>query len=78
MIDSGEETNAVCPRCGDGFHCGVADDAPCGCVAVALAPQARRDIAARYDGCLCIACLQALANEGAERAARARATARRS
>jgi hypothetical protein len=52
---------ARCPRCGHGFHCGAAGVRPCAYAAVAL-PQALTDaLRERFDGCLCVPCLQALA-----------------
>jgi hypothetical protein len=53
--------NARCPRCGNGFDCGVADASPCGCRQAPLTDDHRRAIAARYSGCLCLACLTAIA-----------------
>jgi len=50
-----------CPRCGGGFACGMAGDAPCACTTVTLAPATLAALQARYAGCLCLACLQALA-----------------
>ena len=47
-----------CPRCGDGFLCGVNDDAPCPCTAVTLDAVTRAALRARYDGCLCLRCLR--------------------
>lgn len=53
----------VCPRCGGGFHCGVADGF-CDCFGLALTEATRREVAERYPGqCLCIACLKALSEE---------------
>jgi len=54
-----------CPRCGGAFHCGVADAAPCPCSTVQLDPATRAALRPRYQGCLCLACLQAVA-AGAE------------
>ncbi|WP_341888872.1 cysteine-rich CWC family protein [Variovorax sp. YR752] len=53
-----------CPRCGGEFHCGIGDasDAgPCACTTLALTPALRAELAARFHGCLCLACLRALA-----------------
>jgi hypothetical protein len=54
-----------CPRCGGGFHCGVADTAPCPCASLPLSEGLQAKLRARYTGCLCLACLKAL-SEGAE------------
>jgi hypothetical protein len=53
--------NAACPRCGAAFHCGAADAAPCACTALALDAALLAALRARYVGCLCLRCLQALA-----------------
>jgi hypothetical protein len=53
-----------CPRCGGAFHCGVNDagDAePCACTTLALTAALRRELAGRFHGCLCLACLRELA-----------------
>ncbi len=50
-----------CPRCGGGFHCGIGDDGPCACTGIALTAALQQQLRERYTGCLCIACLQALA-----------------
>jgi hypothetical protein len=54
-------TPVRCPRCGGGFHCGVADARPCACTAVGLDAALRVELAQRFRGCLCIACLRELA-----------------
>jgi hypothetical protein len=50
-----------CPRCGGGFHCGVRDTAPCPCTGIRLDAEQLVALRVRYDGCLCLACLRALA-----------------
>lgn len=50
-----------CPRCGAGFHCGVQGPAPCPCSTLTLTPALQATLRQRYRGCLCLACLQALA-----------------
>jgi hypothetical protein len=50
-----------CPRCGGRFHCGVADATPCPCTTLTLAPATLAALQARYAGCLCLDCLQAVA-----------------
>ena len=49
-----------CPRCGDGFHCGVNDDAPCACTTITLAAAMQAALRSRYQGCLCLSCLRCL------------------
>ena len=50
-----------CPRCGGGFHCGMDDAGPCPCTTVSLSPALQATLRQRFTGCLCLACLQALA-----------------
>lgn len=50
-----------CPRCGQGFHCGVSDAAPCACTALRLSADQLAALRRTYTGCLCIACLAAVA-----------------
>jgi len=52
----------TCPRCGAAFACGAAGPQPCACASVGLSPALRQALAQRFEGCLCRACLQALAN----------------
>jgi len=52
-----------CPRCGGGFHCGVNDAAPCPCTTIALSAATQAALRTRYDGCLCLRCLQVLSDE---------------
>jgi hypothetical protein len=58
--------DARCPRCGGGFHCGVHDATPCACATLQLSASLRAALAARYCGCLCLACLRALAQAEAD------------
>ena len=60
--DARRGCNARCPRCGNAFDCGVADAAPCACARVALDEPQRRFMASRWSGCLCLACLRAIAD----------------
>ena len=57
--------DARCPRCGGSFHCGMHDAAPCACTTLRLSAAALSDLRARYDGCLCLQCLLALAQGAA-------------
>ncbi len=50
-----------CPRCGGGFHCGINDDVPCACNGLTLCADLQAALRQRYSGCLCLACLAALA-----------------
>lgn len=55
-------TASRCPRCGAAFTC-EADTAllaPCPCFAVRLDDAARALLRARYDRCVCVACLRAV------------------
>lgn len=51
---------ATCPRCGGGFECG-AEAGHCDCFELRLSEAQRAEIAARYEGCLCLRCLRDLA-----------------
>lgn len=50
-----------CPRCGGGFHCGASDPGPCACTTLKLDAPLRAQLQQRWEGCLCLACLAALA-----------------
>jgi len=50
-----------CPRCGGGFHCGIADTQPCACTSIALQPATLAGLRRQFSGCLCLACLRELA-----------------
>ena len=50
-----------CPRCGGAFHCGVNERAPCACTGITLDAALLAALRERYRGCLCLRCLQALA-----------------
>lgn len=56
------ETTDLCPRCGGGFHCGVADAAPCACTTIRLDAATLAEMRARYATCLCLRCLSELAS----------------
>lgn len=62
MSVSGDD--ARCPRCGATFRCGAGDAAPCACAAVALDAATLAGLRVRFSGCLCPACLRALARAG--------------
>ena len=55
------EAGSRCPRCGGDFHCGFGDAAPCACATVPLDESVRAELRLRYTGCLCLACLRAIA-----------------
>jgi len=52
-----------CPRCGDLFECKSGSITLCQCQTVALSERQLDFVAARFDDCLCAACLQALGAE---------------
>jgi len=56
---------ATCPRCGGAFACGVGADraTPCFCVSFELGDQRLAELRAKWDDCLCAACLAALARD---------------
>jgi hypothetical protein len=51
-----------CPRCGGSFACGAAGPGPCGCTTVTLSEALQLQLRSQYSGCLCVACLRALAD----------------
>lgn len=55
-----------CPRCGGGFHCGMADAGPCACTTVTLDAATQALLRARYNGCLCLRCLLELGRPAAD------------
>jgi hypothetical protein len=64
--DAAASAQSRCPRCGAAFHCGATDPVPCACTQVELSDVTLAQLRADYVGCLCLACLRALAD--AERA----------
>ncbi len=53
----------TCPRCGQGFCCGVADcTRPCDCTRVQLSANLQTELRRRYIGCLCLDCLRSIAD----------------
>jgi hypothetical protein len=52
---------ARCPRCGGTFHCGAAGLGPCPCAGIDLGATLQLRLRQQFSGCLCLACLQALA-----------------
>lgn len=53
--------NSACPRCGGGFHCGVADG-HCACFGLQLTDALKARLSRDYPGqCLCLRCLAQLA-----------------
>lgn len=57
--------DSTCPRCGCAFVCeaDTASLAPCPCFAVQLNDRSRALLRARYDRCVCVACLRAVQAE---------------
>ena len=51
-----------CPRCGGAFHCGINGPGPCACTTVSLSPEQLAEVGARHAGCLCLSCLQQIAD----------------
>ena len=56
---NGPMLDARCPRCRGGFECG-AQAGQCACDGIRLTDRLRAELAARYDGCLCMPCLREL------------------
>ncbi len=64
MLEAAPPPDERCPRCGGTFHCGAADpgDAgPCACTTLKLDEELLGLLRQRWRGCLCLACLAALA-----------------
>jgi len=59
------DSDARCPRCDGSFHCGVNGREPCACSGVMLDAALQAALRGRYSGCLCLRCLQALAQGAA-------------
>ncbi len=58
--------NSACPRCGGGFHCGVADG-HCACFGLRLTDALKAQLSRDYPGqCLCLRCLSQL-SQGSKR-----------
>ncbi|HSW05964.1 cysteine-rich CWC family protein [Aquabacterium sp.] len=53
-----------CPRCGQGFHCGITDAGPCPCTHVRLDGPTLAALRQRHADCLCLRCLGELAQQG--------------
>lgn len=53
-----------CPRCGQAFHCGVQDAAPCACSRLRLTAEQLAGLRERYSTCLCVTCLEEVAAGG--------------
>ncbi|MFM2068853.1 MAG: hypothetical protein RLZZ584_3762, partial [Pseudomonadota bacterium] len=55
---------APCERCGQPWICGMNGPAPCACTTVQLDADTLAALRTRYQRCLCLACLQQLAQGG--------------
>jgi hypothetical protein len=49
---------SVCEACGGAFTCGASSPAGCWCQEIELSEAARAELRARYERCLCRACLE--------------------
>jgi len=56
----------LCPRCGNAFHCGVADATPCACTTVRLHAATLASLREQFDSCLCLRCLIQLQDQQQE------------
>jgi hypothetical protein len=56
------QIDSTCPRCGQAFHCGVNDAAPCACGGIELTGDTLRLLRERYTACLCLACLHEISS----------------
>jgi len=53
----------TCPRCLFVFECRADDITKCQCYAVKLTGKQREQLARRYTGCLCVACMLAVRDQ---------------
>lgn len=53
--------NSTCPHCGVRFQCGALASTPCACETPKLDAAVLAELRLCYTGCLCRACLVALA-----------------
>jgi hypothetical protein len=51
----------TCPRCGNAFHCGVGDAAPCPCTTLRLDAATLAALRESHSSCICMTCLAQLA-----------------
>ncbi|MBI1394482.1 MAG: hypothetical protein GC151_00770 [Betaproteobacteria bacterium] len=61
IVSQTSRSSDTCPRCGARFRCGMQDTPPCACTTVRLTDVVLARLRERYEGCLCPACLRALA-----------------
>ena len=61
-MNGGSPATDRCPRCGGAFACGAAGPGPCACTTLRLSAALLARLRERHLGCLCLACLQALAH----------------
>ena len=66
MLQSRQGKAEVCGACGKSFLCGVTL-AGCWCAEVKLSEEQRTELKAKYQGCVCRECLEAVAAEGRTR-----------
>ncbi|NTU93908.1 MAG: cysteine-rich CWC family protein [Chlorobiaceae bacterium] len=55
---TGTPRTVTCPRCGKAFTCGMSTS--CWCATRVVPEKVRKELAARYDTCICSACLDQL------------------
>ena len=61
IVEDHPEARHHCPRCGDGFRCGMHDASPCACSRLTLQASHLAALRSVYAGCLCMRCLAAVA-----------------
>jgi hypothetical protein len=62
---TGTPRTVICPMCGEQFTCGLS--ATCWCAGKAVPEEVRRQLAARYETCVCSACLDRLIDDAQKR-----------
>ena len=70
-MNPGAQASDRCPRCGGTFACGAAGPGPCACTTLTLGAALLARLQTQFQGCLCLACLQALAQTDAAAASHA-------
>ncbi|TAE13940.1 MAG: hypothetical protein EAZ47_09040 [Bacteroidetes bacterium] len=53
----------ICERCNKAFVCKPGNITQCACFGVVISPEVREQFASTYTQCICIPCIQELANK---------------
>lgn len=63
MLEKSAEPATLCPRCQQARICRPEAIAACPCTSIRLSPNVQAYLAQHYSACLCLACLQAIAQQ---------------